>query len=101
MFSIKNSLKEGDALTPLLFNISSEYVITRVQLNQVRLKLNATRQLLFCAVDVNILGGRVHAIKKNAEALLIASMVTGLEVIAEKLLTTSCSDIRMQYEVTT
>jgi hypothetical protein len=35
------------------------------------LKLNGTHQLLAYAVDVNILGGSVHAVKKNAEALVV------------------------------
>jgi hypothetical protein len=34
--------------------------------------------------DVNILGGSVHAIKKIAEALVVASRETGLEVNADK-----------------
>jgi hypothetical protein len=48
------------------------------------LKLNGTRQLLVYADDVNILGGSVHAIKKNTEALVVASKEIGLEVNAEK-----------------
>jgi hypothetical protein len=36
------------------------------------LKLNGTHQLLVCADDVNILGGKVHTINKNAEALVVA-----------------------------
>jgi hypothetical protein len=59
MFSIKNGWKEVDALSSLLFNFSLEYAISWVQLNQVVFKLNSTRQLLFYAVDVNILGGSV------------------------------------------
>jgi hypothetical protein len=46
--------------------------------------LNGTHQLLVHADDINILGGSVHAIKKNTEALVVASKVTGLEVNAEK-----------------
>jgi hypothetical protein len=34
--------------------------------------------------DVNILGGSVHAIKKNTAALVVASKEIGLEVNAEK-----------------
>jgi hypothetical protein len=33
-FPIKNGLKQGDALSPLLFNFASEYAIRRVQANQ-------------------------------------------------------------------
>jgi hypothetical protein len=48
------------------------------------LKLNGTHQFLVYADDVNILGGSVHSIKKNAEDLIIASKEIGLEVNAEK-----------------
>jgi hypothetical protein len=30
MFPIKNGLKEGDALSPLLFNFAFEYAISRI-----------------------------------------------------------------------
>jgi len=41
-------------------------------------------QLLFDADDVNTLGGRVHTIKNNTEALVVASKAFGLEVNADK-----------------
>ena len=37
----------------------------------------------FMADDVNMLGGSVRTIKKNAEALVVATKETGLEVNAD------------------
>jgi hypothetical protein len=53
-------------------NFALENAIRRVQVNQYELKLDGTYQLVVYAVDVNILGGSVHIIKKNAEALVVA-----------------------------
>jgi len=64
MFPIRNGLKQGDALSPLLFNLDIEYAVRRVQVNQDNLKLNGTHQLLVYADDVNILGGSVHTVKE-------------------------------------
>ena len=33
MFPVRNGLKQGDALLPLLFNCALEYAIRRVQVN--------------------------------------------------------------------
>ena len=73
MFPVRNGLKQGDALLPLLFNFALEYAIKRVQINQDGLRLNGTHQRLAYTDDVNILGGSVHTVKKNADVLAAAT----------------------------
>jgi hypothetical protein len=74
-FPIKNGIKQGNALLPLLFNFGSDYAIRKVQDNQVGLKLNETHQLL---------GDNIHTLKKNTEALIDASKEVGLEINIER-----------------
>ena len=40
--------------------------------------------LLVYADDVNILGGSIHTVKENAEALIVASKEIGLDVNVDK-----------------
>jgi hypothetical protein len=84
MFPSKNGLKLGDALSPLLFKCSLEYAIRRFKANLECLILNDTHQLLVCAGGVNMLGGGMHTIKKNTEALVVARMGIDLEVNVEE-----------------
>jgi hypothetical protein len=48
------------------------------------LKLYGAHQLLVYTDNVNILGGTVHTVKKNTEALVVASKQIRLEVNADK-----------------
>jgi hypothetical protein len=83
-FPIQNGLKQGDALSLLLFNFAIEYAIRKVQENQVRLKLNGAHQPLAYADDVNLLGDNIDTIKKNMETLIDASKEVGIEINLEK-----------------
>jgi len=67
MFPIKNVLKQGQILSPLLLKFVLQYAIRRVQVKQDEWKLNGTHQLVVCADYVYILGGNVHNIKENAD----------------------------------
>jgi len=63
MFPIKNGLKQGGDLSPLLCKFASYYANGRVQVNRNDFKLNGAHQLLVYADDVNILGGSVQSHK--------------------------------------
>jgi hypothetical protein len=77
---IIHSVKQGDALSPLLFNFTLEYPITKVQDNQVGLKLNGTHQLLAYADDVNLLGENIDTINKNTGTVIDAGKKVSREI---------------------
>jgi hypothetical protein len=77
-------MKLGDDLSPLLFNFALEYANSKIQENQMGLKLNGTHQLLAYTDDVNQLGDNIDTIKKNTETLIDSSKEVGLEINVEK-----------------
>ena len=84
IISIKNGFKQGEVLSPLLFNLPLDYVIRKVEVNQDCLKLNYIHQVYIYVDDVDMLGENVQTIKKNTDVLVVASKKTGIEVNADK-----------------
>jgi len=85
MFPIKNGLKQGDAISPLLLNFALDYAIKWVQVNQTGLKINGKYQLLGYADDVIVLGGSVRTVKKNTDAVVVSCKENGIAVNLAKL----------------
>jgi hypothetical protein len=76
-FPIQNSLNEGDASSPLLFNYASEHAIRKVQETPVGLKFNGTYFLAY-ADYVNLMGDNI--LRKNTENLFDTIKEVDLEV---------------------
>jgi hypothetical protein len=69
-----------------LFDCVSNIIPLKVKLTT----LNGTHQLLAYADDVNILGGSVHTVRKNAAVLVVATKEIGLAVNTDKTKYNGC-----------
>jgi len=74
VFPIRNGVKQGNALPPLLFSYAVEYSIRRVQIHI---------RFWFMLKILNVLGGSVHTIK-NTQAVVVGSKEIGLEVNSDE-----------------
>ena len=83
-FEIRSGLKQGDALSPLLFNFALEYAILKIKEDKKGLALNVLNQLFVYADDVDLIGDDIDALQSNSEVLVEACDEIGLQVNVEK-----------------
>ena len=83
-FEIRSGLKQGDALSPLLFNFALEYAILKIKEDKKGLTLKCLNQLFVYADDVDLIGDDIDAIQSNTEVLVEACDEIGLQVNVEK-----------------
>ena len=67
-FPIVNGLKQGDALSPPLFNFALEYAIRKLQKTNLGLDMNGTHQILVYADDVNLIDDD-RTIERNVDVI--------------------------------
>ena len=79
-FPFENDLKQGDTLSPLVFNFVLEYAIRKVQETNLELNMNGPHQVLAYADDLNLIGDDVRIIERNVVILLNACKDIGLAV---------------------
>ena len=80
-------MKQGDALSPLLFNFALEYAIRKVQETNLGLDMNGPHQVSVYADDVNLIGEDFRTMERNSDVLLNACKDIGLAVHTGKLST--------------
>ena len=73
-------MKQGDALSPLLFNFAVEYAVRKVQETNLGLDMNDTNQVLAYVEVVNLIDNIIRTIERNADVLLNACKDIGLAV---------------------
>jgi hypothetical protein len=81
---IKNSLKWGDALSPMFFNSIVQYVIRRIEGAQDDRQCGCYIQLLVYTDDVNKLGEGKRTVDPNTRNLLVANREIILKVKDEE-----------------
>ena len=79
-FETREGLRQGDALSTLLFNITLEGIVRRSEIDTRGTIYNKSTQILAYADDVDIVGRNVRCVKETYLALEKAANKIGLKV---------------------
>ncbi|KAL4152688.1 hypothetical protein QTP88_000521 [Uroleucon formosanum] len=82
-FEVKTGLRQGDALSPILFNIALEMVVRKTQKKYGGVNLEENRRqcgVLAYADDIIILGSDSQEVKAGTKELIINSKDIGLQI---------------------
>ena len=63
-FPIENGLKQGDTLSPLLFNFVLECAVRKAQETRLGVDIEGTHQILANKDDVNLIGKDIRTIER-------------------------------------
>jgi len=82
-FETKSGLRQGDVLSPILFNLALEKVVRGTEAGH-EMKLNGKTGILAYANDIIILGYTKNEIRSTTESLINSSKKMGLSINEDK-----------------
>lgn len=78
-FEVKTGLRQGDALSPTLFNLALEKIVRGIH-EQRQMNISGESVMLAYADDIVVIGETKEEVVQTTERLLKASMFMGLNV---------------------
>lgn len=84
-FSIKKGVKQGDPLSPIIFNSALEEVIRKLSWEQKGININGEElNNLFFADDLVIISSNLEELKEMLKELIESGEATGLKINISK-----------------
>lgn len=79
-FDVSSGLRQGDGLSPLLFNIALEKVIRNSSTNWTGTLIHKSQQIFAYADDIDVVGRSVTAVKRGLQDIEEAARPAGLHI---------------------